>query len=110
MQTWTKGSAPIVWKGVVLEGLDDDEGFDDAEEFDDTLEAEEGLGFERERRAHATAWLAPLPPEPVEKELAVSVSPGLGKRLVRVMRSVLREPMTVIVGIDIAIPPKSEEW
>lgn len=52
----------------------------------------------RERRAHATAWLAPLPPGAVWKLLAVKVSPAAGIRGVTVMRSVLREP---IIRIDI---------
>jgi hypothetical protein len=55
------------------------------------------VGFGRERRAQATAWLAPLPPEPVEKEDAVRVSPPDGTRGVTVTRSVLREPMMVMV-------------
>ena len=49
-----------------------------------------------DRRAHATAWLAPLPPEPVEKDWDISVSPPEGRRVVRVIRSVFREPITVI--------------
>lgn len=36
------------------------------------------LGRERESLAHATAWLAPLPPGEVLKELEVRVSPGRG--------------------------------
>jgi hypothetical protein len=48
------------------------------------------------RRAHATAWLAPLPPNPVEKEFEVRVSPGPGTRGVRVMKSMLREPITAM--------------
>jgi len=55
----------------------------------------------RDRRAHATAWLAPLPPEPVAKEWGRRVSPGLGRRDVRVMRSVFREPIMVIWGVGI---------
>ena len=54
-------------------------------------------GFGRERRAHATAWLAPFPPGPVENDVAVSVSPPEGTRGVIVTRSVLREPITVII-------------
>lgn len=56
-----------------------------------------------DRRAQATAWLQPLPPQPVEKEVALRVSPGRGRRGVRVMRSVLREPMMVIVGVGILL-------
>lgn len=55
------------------------------------------VGLGRESRALATAWFAPLPPEPVEKEVAVKVSPPEGTRGVRVTRSVLREPIIVIV-------------
>ena len=57
-------------------------------------------------RAQATAWLAPLPPKPVEKEFAVSVSPGSGIRGVRVMKSMLREPMTATVLFDAIIVVK----
>jgi hypothetical protein len=57
--------------------------------------AEAGLG--RESRAHATAWLAPFPPGPVENEDAVRVSPPAGTRGVTVTRSVLSEPITVMV-------------
>ena len=54
---------------------------------EDWAEREEvDLGFWRERRAHATAWLAPLPPEPVENEDAVNVSPPEGTRGVTVTR------------------------
>jgi hypothetical protein len=42
--------------------------------------------------------LAPLPPKPVEKELEVRVSPGPGTRGVRVMKSMLREPITAMEG------------
>ena len=66
-----------------------------SEEWGDLGELAIGLG--EERRALATAWLAPLPPEPVEKEVAVKVSPPEGTRGVRVTRSVFREPMIVIV-------------
>ena len=44
-----------------------------------------------------THWFAPLPPEPVENEEAVKVSPPDGTRGVTVTRSVLREPMTVMI-------------
>jgi len=53
----------------------------------------------RDRRAHARAWFAPLPPEPVAKEWERSVSPGEGRRGVRVIRSVFREPIIVIWGV-----------
>lgn len=43
--------------------------------------------------------MAPFPPEPVEKEFAVSVSPAAGIREVLVTRSLFREPMTVIRAI-----------
>lgn len=55
-------------------------------------EGEEAEG--RDRRCVATNWLAPLPPGPVVKEVAVRVSPGCGRRGVVVMRSVFREPIT----------------
>lgn len=42
-------------------------------------------------------WFAPFPPEPVEKEDAVRVSPPEGTRGVTVTRSVLRDPMMVMV-------------
>ena len=54
-----------------------------------------------ERRAHATAWLAPLPPDPVAKDSDVKVSPAPGTRDVRVIRSLLSEPTTVIRGFVI---------
>jgi hypothetical protein len=38
-----------------------------------------------------------LPPEPVENDVAVKVSPPVGTRGVVVTRSVLREPIMVIV-------------
>ncbi len=60
-----------------------------------------GAFWTRDRRAHATAWLAPLPPEPVAKDSERRVSPGLGRRDVRVMRSVFREPIMVIWGVGI---------
>ena len=44
-----------------------------------------------------THWFAPLPPEPVENEEAVKVSPPDGTRGVTVTRSVLREPMMVMI-------------
>ena len=48
-----------------------------------------GVGRDREERAQATAWLAPFPPGPVVKDVAVSVSPARGMRGVRVTRSAL---------------------
>lgn len=54
-------------------------------------------GFDRESRTHATAWLAPFPPGPVEKDVPVNVSPPAGTRGVMETRSVLREPIMVIV-------------
>lgn len=44
-----------------------------------------------------THWFAPFPPEPVENEEAVKVSPPEGTRGVTVTRSVLREPMMVMI-------------
>lgn len=44
------------------------------------------LGFGRDRRAHATAWLAPFPPEPDENEDAVNVSPPEGTRGVTITK------------------------
>jgi hypothetical protein len=60
-------------------------------------EGEEVEDFGRERRAQATAWLAPFPPDPVEKDEAVKVSPPDGTRGVTVTRSVLREPIMVMI-------------
>ena len=45
-------------------------------------------------RAAATAWLAPLPPPSVSKPLPVSVSPGAGRRGVRMRRSMFGLPTT----------------
>ena len=53
----------------------------------------------RESLAQATAWLAPLPPQPVSYEEEMRVSPAAGTRDVRVIRSVLREPIMVMFGI-----------
>ena len=47
--------------------------------------------------AWGTHWFAPFPPGPVEKEDAVRVSPPEGTRGVTVNKSMLREPMMVIV-------------
>ena len=68
-------------------------------------EEEEGEGEEevrdgRSRRCVAMNWLAPLPPGPVAKDGAISVSPGWGRRGVVVMRSVFREP---IIRMDILV-------
>lgn len=52
----------------------------------------------RESREQATAWLAPLPPQPVSYDEEMRVSPAAGMRDVRVIRSVLREPMIVMFG------------
>ncbi|RPB13128.1 hypothetical protein P167DRAFT_131706 [Morchella conica CCBAS932] len=49
-----------------------------------------------ESRAAAAAWFAPLPPGAVLNDFAVRVSPGAGRRRVRVTRSVLREPIMVM--------------
>ena len=65
--------------------------------------SEEELWFERESRTQATAWLAPLPPEPVENEEAVRVSPPVGTRGVVVTRSVFREPIIAIVFCGIFV-------
>ena len=54
----------------------------------------------REERAQATAWLAPFPPGPVEKEVAVRVSPACGMRGVMVTRSVFREPRIRMWGLE----------
>jgi hypothetical protein len=51
-----------------------------------------------------THWFAPLPPEPVENEEAVKVSPPDGTRGVTVTRSVLREPIMVMIIGDILKP------
>lgn len=66
-----------------------------------TVVSDGAPGDSRERRQAATAWFAPLPPGTVEKELEVRVSPGWGRRRVTVTRSVLREPIMVIVLGDI---------
>jgi len=60
-------------------------------------EAEAAWAWVRDSRAQATAWFAPLPPKPVEKDSAVRVSPPTGMRGVRVTRSTFREPITDIV-------------
>ena len=46
----------------------------------------------------ATAWLAPLPPNPRSKESPKIVSPGFGKRPVKVVRSIFALPTTAIRG------------
>lgn len=56
------------------------------------------VGLGRERRPHATAWLAPLPPAWVLKEVDLRVSPGCGKRGVTETMSTFREPMMRIAG------------
>lgn len=48
------------------------------------------------RREQATAWLAPLPPKPVVKEVAVNVSPGSGIRGVRVIKSTFKLPASFV--------------
>ena len=60
----------------------------------------------RESLAQATAWLAPLPPQPVSYDEEMRVSPAAGMRDVRVIRSVLSEPITVMFGIVILIAMK----
>ena len=67
-------------------------------ENDDDEECECGRGRGRESLAQAAAWLAPLPPGEMEKELDVRVSPGCGWRGTYETRSMLREPRTVILG------------
>ena len=57
-----------------------------------------GEDEERESRAQATAWFAPLPPGSVWKEVAVRVSPAEGRRGVYVVRSMFREPIMRRVG------------
>lgn len=54
--------------------------------------------LERESLAHATAWLAPFPPEFTLKEEAERVSPAWGTRGVKVVRSTLSEPIMVMIG------------
>lgn len=54
--------------------------------------------WERESFAHATAWLAPLPPLLIWNEFADSVSPAFGTRVVKVVRSTFNDPMMVIMG------------
>jgi hypothetical protein len=48
------------------------------------------------RRAHATAWLAPLPPGAVKKLCPVRVSPGEGSRGTRATKSMLMLPKTTM--------------
>lgn len=55
----------------------------------------------RDSFAQATAWLPPLPPEPILNEFACRVSPPSGIRDVYVVRSALREPMMAIVGREV---------
>ena len=55
----------------------------------------DGLG--RDNRTQATAWLAPLPPGPVENEVPVKVSPPEGTRVVTFTRSVFKLPIIVII-------------
>lgn len=57
--------------------------------------------FDRDNLAQATAWFAPFPPELVEKELAESVSPPLGTREVKVVRSTFKEPIMVMMGGEV---------
>src|SRR4029077_5443951 len=47
----------------------------------------------------AVAWLAPLPPKPRSNFWPKMVSPGLGKRSVKVVRSIFALPTTAIRGI-----------
>lgn len=54
--------------------------------------------FDRESFAQATAWFAPFPPELTWNEFADKVSPALGTREVKVVRSTLREPTMVMIG------------
>ena len=50
------------------------------------------------RRAHCTAWLAPLPPGAVWNFMPTTVSPSLGARLVEAIRSIIKLPTTRILG------------
>lgn len=67
------------------------------------LEAEGAVGFRRDNRPHATAWLAPFPPALVKYEDEVIVSPASGKRGVTETMSAFREPMTRIVGAMVVV-------
>src|SRR5690606_25296279 len=49
-------------------------------------------------RLAATAWLAPLPPGTVAKSRPAIVSPGSGRRVTVVTRSMLTLPSTAITG------------
>src|SRR5882724_11876432 len=51
------------------------------------------------QRREATAWLAPLPPKPRSNFWPKMVSPALGKRSLKVVRSILALPMTAIRGV-----------
>src|SRR5579864_9779228 len=46
----------------------------------------------------AVAWFAPLPPKPKSNESPKIVSPGFGKRLLKVVRSIFALPTTAIRG------------
>src|SRR5579864_3444877 len=50
-----------------------------------------------------TAWFAPLPPKPRRKDWPVRVSPGLGSRGVRNVRSILDEPTMQTRGLALAM-------
>src|SRR6476661_5132766 len=56
------------------------------------------------QRLAATAWFAPLPPNPRWKSFPKMVSPGRGKRSVKVVRSILALPTTAIWGCFINPP------
>lgn len=53
-----------------------------------------------EARPQAVAWLPPLPPAVMVREVAVRVSPGLGQRGVDVTKSMFREPIMQMCGLD----------
>ena len=56
------------------------------------------------RRAHATAWFAPLPPGTRENDPPPTVPPGFGSRSIRTTRSRLTDPTTTIRGFTRCCP------
>jgi hypothetical protein len=49
----------------------------------------------------ATAWFAPLPPNPKSNPVPNMVSPGFGTRSVNVVRSTLQLPTTMMRGAGV---------
>lgn len=57
-------------------------------------------GDVNEARPQAVAWLPPLPPAVTVRDVAVRVSPGLGQRGVEVTKSMFREPIMQMCGLE----------